>query len=209
LSYLFPDGRTVRLGDYHSALDTALDRVNHCFKHSVVRHYCIDGEAIFSHLFSDQYTVFIWFLANTIWRQQGNDPVLEKLFYLNKALHAFECMYDAQMPDIFFLSHTVGTVLGKATYSDFLVVSQGCTVGVHRGKYPILGKGVALGAHATVIGNCTLGKRVSIGSDTAIFQQDLADDMTAYTNTQGQLVLAKSTQPYAQKFFNVDLGTIL
>ncbi len=205
LNYLFPDGRTIQLREHRSSVDLALDRVAYSFKHSTVKHYCVAGEPRFNHLFSDQYAAFLWFLANTLWKAQGTAPVLDKLFSLNKALHAFECMYDTLLPDIFFLSHTVGTVLGKATYADFFVVSQGCTVGVHKHKYPVMSKGIALAANVSVIGNCTLGQRVSIGSDTSIFQCDLANDVTAYTNVQGQLVLTSSAEPYAQKFFNVDL----
>ncbi len=209
LNYLFPDDHTVQLSDYRDVVAIALDRVDYCFKHSIVRHYCLAGETFFNHTFSDQYAVFIWFLANTLWKEQGPKPILDKLFYLNKSLHAFECMYDTQLPNIFFLSHTVGTVLGKATYADFLVISQGCTVGVHHDHYPILEKGVALAANVSVIGKCRLGKRVSVGSNTSIFQRDLPDDTTAYTNVQGQLSIITATQSYAQKFFNVDLKTLL
>ena len=113
LNYLFPDGRTIQLREHRSSVDLALDRVAYSFKHSAVRHYCVAGEPRFNHLFSDQYAAFLWFLANTLWKARGA-PVLDKLFCLNKALHAFECMYDTLLPDIFFLSHTVGTVLGKA-----------------------------------------------------------------------------------------------
>ena len=209
LNYLFPDNHAVQLGDYPGVVDVALDRINYCFRHSAVKHYFADGEASFKHTFSDQYAVFLWFLANTLWKENGPVAVLDKLFYLNKALHAFECMYDTALPDIFFLSHTVGTVLGKATYANYLVVSQGCTVGVHHGHYPVFDQGVALAANVSVIGKCQLGKRVSVGSDTSIFQRDLPDDTTAYTNAQGQLTIVQATEPYAQKFFNVDLKNLV
>ena len=209
LNYFFPDDHPVQLGDYQSVVDTALDRVEHCFKHIAVKHYCLNGEARFSHTFSDQYAAYLWFLANTLWQEQAPVPLLHKLFYLNKTLHAFECMYDTQLPDIFFLSHTVGTVLGKATYTDFFVVSQGCTVGVHHDHYPVFDKGVALAANVSIIGQCRLGRCVSIGSNTSIFQRDLADDTTAYTGAQGVLAIVPSNEPYAQKFFNVDLKAVL
>jgi len=209
MNYLFPDDHRVQLSDYRAVIDIALDRVHYCFKHSAVKHYCWAGETKFNHTFSDQYAVFIWFLANTLWQEQGPQLLLDKMFYLNKTLHAFECMYDTHLPDIFFLSHTVGTVLGKADYADFLVISQGCTVGVHHGHYPILDKGVALAANVSVIGKCQLGKCVSVGSNTSVFQRDLPDNTTAYTNAQGQFVVATATEPYAQKFFNVDLKTLL
>lgn len=208
LNCFFPDGRTMRLQEQIAAVSLTLERVEFCFKHSAVKRYFNDGQASFNHLFSDQYAAFVWFLGNTLWQANAPQPLLDKLFYLNKTLHAFECMYDTQMPAIFFLSHTVGTVLGKATYADFLVVSQGCTVGTHRNVYPVLGKGVGLGARVSIIGDCKIGDRVSIGSDTAIFQQDIGDDTTVYTSREGQLTFRAAAESYAQKFFNVNLQTV-
>jgi serine O-acetyltransferase len=206
LNTFFPDGQIVRLSDFRSSLDLALDRVHHSFKHSSIRWYFDGEQALFSHLFSDQYASFLWFLSNTLWQAGAPAFLLDKLFCLNKALHAFECMYNTHLPSIFFLSHTVGTVLGKATYSDFLVVSQGCTVGTHRGKYPVLGRGVALASNASVIGDCQVGDLSSIGSSTTVFQRAIPNSTALYRNEFGQLMQKKSLEPYAQKFFNCEIS---
>jgi serine O-acetyltransferase len=208
LNLFFPDPNPVDLHAYGNAVDLALQRLEYCFKHSSSHRYVTDGETIFNHLYSDHYVMFLWFLSNTIWRAHGQIPVADKLYGLNKFLHGLDCTYATQLPDIFFLFHTVGTVLGKATYANFFVASQGCTIGQHNGKYPILGMGVALAAHASVIGDCTIGNRVSIGSNTGVFNGDVADDMTVYRNREGAIVHRSSNASYAQDFFSVDLRQI-
>jgi serine O-acetyltransferase len=205
VDHLFPDGKSAFSGEMARALTEALERVEHCFRPSALPHYCADGQAIFNHLHSDQYAVFVWFLANSLWRAHGRIAVVDKLYYLNKALHGLDCMYDTALPDIFFFQHCVGTVLGKATYGDFFVASQGCTVGSHAGAYPVLGIGVALAAHSSVIGACTLGDRVSVGSNTAVFQTDVAADTVVYRAASGEIARRAANVPYAQRFFSVDL----
>jgi serine O-acetyltransferase len=114
-------------------------------------------------------------------------------------------MYDTKLPSVFFFSHTVGCVLGKATYGNYLVFSQGCTVGTHHGQYPILEDGVALAAYASVIGRCVIGARASIGSNTAVFQRDIPPDTSVFRDTQGVLVTRPAQRPYAQQFINADV----
>ena len=208
VNYFYPDGQSINIGTHKSDLKLALDRLENCFKHSSVKWYCASGEAIFNHLFSDQYAAFLWFLSNTLWHAEADEWLLNKLFYLNKALHGIECMYDTKLPDVFFLSHTVGTVLGKATYGNFLVVSHGCTIGIHRGNYPIIGQAVALGAGASLIGKCSVGNRVSIGSHPSLFEKDISNDTTVYQDEHGQIIHRHPTSPYAQKFYATDLSQI-
>jgi serine O-acetyltransferase len=81
-------------------------------------------------------------------------------------------MYDTKLPEIFLVIHGVGTVLGKAQYSNYFVVYQGCTIGSNHGKYPVLGRGLGLGANAAIIGACRVGDDVSIGMGTAVIGRD-------------------------------------
>lgn len=205
INHFFPDGKAIQSAVIEKAVDTGLQRTDYCFAHSALPHYCTEGESIFNHLHSDQYAAFLWFVANSLWQAEGHTAVVDKLYYLNKSLHGLDCMYDTQLPDIFFLQHCVGTVLGKATYANFFVASQGCTIGSHNGNYPMLGMGVALAAHSSVIGGCTIGERVSIGSMTGVFQHDVPADTAVYRNRDGATIHRASKIPYAQRFFSIDL----
>jgi serine O-acetyltransferase len=209
LNNIFPDNHCVKASDLDNFADTALDRLNFCFSHISFNRYYENGQSKFNHLYTDQYLVYLWFLANTIWKQNGDDRIISKIYYLNKVLHSFDCMYNTSLPDIFLVLHGAGTMLGKATYSDYFLVLQGCTVGSQRGDYPVLGKGVALTANSSIIGKCNIGNRCTISSRTLLFQKDLADDSTAFVNlNNGALEVKQSFHCYAQQYFNVDLKSI-
>jgi serine O-acetyltransferase len=153
--------------------------------------------------------MFLWYLSNTLWREGYDNITCSKIYYLNKVLHGLDCMYDTLMPDIFLIFHSGGTMLGKASYSDFFVALQGCTVGSQKGNYPVFGKGVALTANSSVIGKCTIGDRCTVSTRTTIFQKNIENDNTAFLNFEtGQLQFKISKSCYAQQFFNIDLMTL-
>ena len=117
-------------------------------------------------------------------------------------MHGFDCMYDTKLPDIFLVFHGVGTMLGKASYSNFFVAMQGCTVGSHKEKYPVFGKGVSLTANSSVIGNCSIGNRCNLSAGTQIFEEDMNNDETAFINPlTGILQIKRSKESYGKQFF--------
>ncbi|WP_415536557.1 hypothetical protein [Dehalobacter sp. 4CP] len=206
LSHFFPDKKTVDLDKYHKAFDLALDRIDYCFKHITLNSYCNKGECYLNHLHSDQYAVFLWLLSNSVWKENGDENLAAKLFYLNKSLHSFNCMYDTNLPDIFLFIHLIGTVLGKATYSDFLVVTQGCTVGAHHGIYPQLGKGTSLLPNSSVIGDAHIGDYVSLGINTLVYEQDIPDRHVVFRDDLGAIHTKSSDKPWSQQFFHFDFS---
>ncbi len=207
LNNFYPDKDVVSPGRFGMSFDMAIDRVDNCFRKVAYSRYNKGGKTVLNHLYVDQYLMLIWFLSNTIWRESGDLTVATKLYYLNKTLHGFDCMYDTGLPDIFLVFHGgTGTLLGKAAYQDYFVSLHGCTIGSHKGKYPSMGKGVALTAHSSIIGDCKVGDRVSISNNTAVFQKNIAPDTTAYIDRDnGKLQFRPSAVPYAQQFFNVSI----
>jgi serine O-acetyltransferase len=204
----FPDENAADLSASPQYVAGALGRLEFCFKHVTLKHYFDGEQAIFNHLFSDHYVMFLWYLSNSIYREQGKCELADKIYYLNKALHGLDCMYDTKMPDIFLLFHSSGTMLGKASYADFFIALQGCTVGSQKGDYPVFGKGVSITANSSVIGNCKIGDRCTISTRTTVFQKDIPADTTAYMDfNTGKLEVKRSQTCYAQQFFNVDLRT--
>lgn len=207
LNNFFPDNKLVVLKDYTAVFDIVIDRLDYCFKHVAypVNRYNKDGNTIFNHLYADHYLMYLWFLANTIWKEKVDSSIASKLYYLNKIMHGLDCMYDTRMPDIFLIFHGVGTMLGKAEYNDFFVCLQGCTVGSNKDLYPSFGKGVALAANTGVVGNCKIGNGVSISAFTRVFEKDIPDNSVAFINSMGKLEIKPSNNSYAQRFFNVNI----
>ena len=131
--------------------------------------------------------------------------------YLNRVLNNFFFSYKGKLPDIFFLGHPVGTILGNAVYNDFLVVFQNVTINTSADKCgnpaPVLGKGLFMGAGAKIIGNKRVGDRVSISVDTVVYDTEIADDKVVITNSNGETVIQnrKKEKCMAQNYFRIPI----
>lgn len=206
MEHFFPDKQILNHHNFIKAFSIALDRTEFCFKHIAIKSYCDNGTTYLNHLHANQYAVFLWFLSNTVWVDLQNDKVANKLYCLNRALNGFSCSYEAKLPNIFLLLHIVGTVLGKAEYSDFFVVAHGCSVGAHHGVYPRIGKGVAMLPHSSIIGKCSIGNRVSLGVNSMSYERDVPDNTMVYVDKNtGQICSRQAKAPWVQRLFNVEI----
>lgn len=155
----------------------ALPRCEHCYLHTRFKRYTENGEARFNPYHSGQYAVFLYFLANTLRKQAAPErrSLADRLYFLNKALNGLELYYEVEMPSIFMLDHPVGTVIGRAEFSDYFAFSQNCTVGNNWDKYPRLGHHVAMLAGSKLIGNCRVGNHVILAANTCVIDTDIPD----------------------------------
>lgn len=189
----FPD--KCILGGDKRAFDFALERSEYCFQHMKVRGYSEKGQAKFYHLHMDQYSVFLYYYANSIWKLGGEKIIADKLILLNRALSGMWCSYKNNLPDIFFLMHPVGTVLGNANYSNYLVVLQNVTVNTiedENGNLALnIGKGCFLSAGAKVIKKSTIGDWCTVGENTVLHSTPLSDGQLAYVDKEGRLNIKK------------------
>lgn len=171
----FPDKHNVWESDAKIAMDTAIQRMENCFKYISFPAYSNDkGQTFFSHLHADQYATFLYFFSNSLWKLSENKVICDKLLYLNRTLNSLFISYKCGMPDVFFLGHPVGSIIGNAKYNVFLVVFQNVTINTGGGgtlsnQVPLIGKGVFLGAGSKIIGDKTVGNRVSIGVDAVVY----------------------------------------
>jgi serine O-acetyltransferase len=156
-----------------SSMEQTLRRVEHCFQRISHPSYSLEGRAMFNIFNSDQYAAFLCILGGEIHRQHPHHPTAQKSFALNKALHGLNCMYDVELPQVFWLLHTVGTVIGKAIYGNYLVLRQGCTIGALRGEYPVTGEGFIMSAGCSVIGRSCIGDNVMLGPNTTLLENDI------------------------------------
>jgi serine O-acetyltransferase len=182
LNNFYPDGRSVRpLIDQY--LDEALTRVLRCINGVVIW-----DENVFNYLHSSQYTLFLYYLANSIWRHSADrDGVCTKLFLLNKALNGIDCFYEIEMPDIFFIGHSVGIVLAKAQYSNYLVLYQNSTVGKNHGVAPVIGSGVVLYPNTAIIGRCRIGSGTVLSQGTSVINADTPENKTVFNSADAKL----------------------
>lgn len=149
-------------------------RVEKCFDGIRKKYYWKDGRQLFDHTYGDHYAVFLYFLGNTIYREGQDEDLMAATFSLNRALHGLDAYPGIALPDIFMFAHPLGTVLGRAQYSNYLVVYQGVTVGsTEDGLYPAFAEGVVLFSGVSVIGQCRVGPDVIFGARSFIYRTDV------------------------------------
>jgi serine O-acetyltransferase len=177
INNLYPDGKGDVRRTIDSDLDEALDRLRVCIN-SVV----LWRENAFHYLHSEQNAVFLYYLANTIWRNRQDGNVCTKLFYLNKTLNGFQCFYDTPMPDRFFVGHSVGIVLVRTNYPEYFAIYQNCTVGLSHGKGPVLEEGIVMYPNSTIIGDCHVAPRTYLSQGCSLINMDTQNNAIVFTN---------------------------
>jgi serine O-acetyltransferase len=167
---------------------------------------CIDGVKVwapgqFDVLHSSQYCIFLYYLANTIWREERAASVCTRLFLLNKALNGIDCFYEIELPEVFFIGHSVGIVLAKATYGNHLVLYQNSTVGKNHGVAPVLGDRVVLYPNAAIIGSCKIGPGSVIAQGVGVVNHDTPGQSAVFRGTGKSLVFKALERDVMSDFF--------
>jgi serine O-acetyltransferase len=183
LERFFPDGQTGTKQILDGCLDEALNRLAKCINAVRMWH---PGE--FDYLHSSQYAIFLYLLANTLWREKGNQRVCTKLFFLNKSLNGIDCFYEIEMPEIFFIGHSVGIVLAKATYGNHLVLYQNSTVGKNHGIAPVIDEGVIMYPNTAIIGTSHVRSGSVLSQGVSIINRETPGDCLVYQGSGGDLV---------------------
>ena len=104
----------------------------------------------------------------------------DKVYALNRALSSVDLYYEVELPDVFTFDHPLGSVMGRAKYSDFFTFSQGCTIGNNHGVYPRLGERVFMMSNSKVIGDCEVGDNVVIAANAYVKDQDIPSNSLVF-----------------------------
>jgi serine O-acetyltransferase len=198
LQALFPDGTPVDAGDVVAA---AAERARHCFAH--IRHPAF-GDAdttVFDHLHGDQYTMFLYYASNSAF-VAGDVTLAKKLFLLNKALNGFFCLYDTVLPPVMFLNHALGTVIGRGTYGNYLLVTQNVTFGVDGDRTPVIGEGVIVYGGALIAGATTIGDRTVVAANAALRNADIPAE-SVVAGTSPDLIVRPRKRRLSETFFDL------
>jgi serine O-acetyltransferase len=194
----FPDGEPLVLREIMRA---ALERARFCFAH--IRHpsFGADGRVIFDHLHGDQYTMFLYYASHTAY-VAGDLTLAKKLFLLNKALNGFFCMYDTELPPVMFLNHALGTVIGRGTYGNFLLVTQNVTFGKERDAAPVIGEGVIVYGGALIAGATTVGDRTVIAANAELRNADVPAECVV-AGSSPSLIVRPRKRHLTEEFFRI------
>lgn len=198
ISHFFPDGRDDIRTPIEKYCDEAISRTGKCV--DAVRMW---KEGEFNYLHSTQYCIYLYYLSNSIWRGTKDSVACTKIFLLNKALNGIDCFYEIEMPEIFFIGHSVGIVLAKATYGNYLVLYQNSTVGKNHGDAPIIEEGVVMYPNTAIIGRCHVRKNTVLSQGTGIINQDTPGNTLAFRGESGLLVFKPSSRNIQSDIFRI------
>jgi serine O-acetyltransferase len=156
--------------------------------------------AHFDYLNSGHYATFLYYLSNSFYKN-GDTILATRLFLLNKAINGIDLYYAVAMPDIFGIGHTVGMVFSKATYANYCVFHQGCTIGRNQDDRPILEEGVILYPQSSVIGKCLVRKNTVLAPAVQLVNMDTPGNCIVFPSERGKPIFKEITETYALRYF--------
>jgi serine O-acetyltransferase len=194
-----PDGREAAFRKAIDAhLDEALQRM----------HVCLNACAPwrpdqFNVLQSSQHCIFLYYLSNTIWRRSGDTAAATRLFLMNKALNGIDLFYEIAMPEVFYIGHSVGIVLAKATYGNYLVLYQNSTVGRHKDQIPVIGDRVVLYPNTAVIGRSVIGSDSVLSQGTSAVNKTVPEGVIAFRGAGAELAFQPRPDDLLKEYFRL------
>lgn len=178
-------------------LEQTLQRCKLCFSQNTNKYYFREGQIYFNPYHSVQYMIFLYFLSNTIYRENSqNEFLCDKIYYLNKVMNSVDIFYAIDLPEYFAAEHPVGSVMGRAQYGNGFMFYQNCSVGgIHLPEskivYPVLGENVKMFAGSMILGNCKVGNNVNIGAGALVKNQDIPSDVNVFGTSPNIIIKSK------------------
>ncbi|MCG9083913.1 hypothetical protein [Laribacter hongkongensis] len=198
LEHFVPDGLPINLPLIRQHLPQALERLRVCI--NAVRWW---KENEFDHLHSSQYCIFLYYLANTLWKETGDTELPTKLFILNKALNAIDLFYEIDMPARFCIGHSAGIVLAKASYADYLVLYQSSTVGKNHGVAPVIESGVIMYPNTAIIGRSHVRSGTVISQGVGLVNQDTPGNCLVFCGSEKSLKFKQNKRNILEDIFRI------
>jgi serine O-acetyltransferase len=196
---LVPDGREAAFRAVIDAhLDEALARLRRCIN------ACAPWRPDeFNVLQSSQHCIYLYYLSNTIWSRSGETAAPTRLFLMNKAFNGIDLFYEIAMPEVFYIGHSVGIVLAKATYGNYLVLYQNATVGRHKQDIPKLGERVILYPGSAVVGRAVVEDGAVLSQGTRAINQRVPAGQMAFADAGGKLAFRPTPDDLIQEYFRL------
>jgi serine O-acetyltransferase len=120
---------------------------------------------------------------------------------MNKAFNGIDLFYEIAMPPIFYIGHSVGIVLAKATYGNRLVLYQNSTIGRHKDRIPVIGEGVVVYPNSAIIGRCDVGDGAVISQGTSVLDAGVPPNRLAFTGADGRLAFRPAPGAILEEYF--------
>jgi serine O-acetyltransferase len=129
--------------------------------------------------FSDGSTAQLLYRAMRFCQTHGLKPLALLLYRLNATVGHAVIGRDAEIGPGLVMVHSLCIVINREVRAGKnLVLEHGVTIGAEKGRSPVLGDNVFVGAGAKILGGVRIGSDVKIGAN-AVVTRDLPDGATA------------------------------
>jgi serine O-acetyltransferase len=189
----FFDLSVTEINHINKIHNEVLNRLDYCFSQNKNKYYRQGNNAFFNPFHSGQYTVYLYYLSNSIFKSINDTVLAGKIYYLNKIMNGCDLFYEISLPDIFMLDHPVGSVMGRAKYGNNFTFGQNCTVGNNRGIFPIIGESVILSAYSAILGDCNIGNNVTLGAGCIVKDCNIPENSLVFGQSPNLIVKPKKT----------------
>jgi serine O-acetyltransferase len=174
INNFFPDNNAITQAEVLKAIEISEERIFYCFQNIRKKYFHENDLTTFNHLITDQYCMYLYMLANFYYKETKEESLPTKLYCLNKALHSVDIFYTSNLPNIFLLVHPLGTIIGRANFSDYFIAYQGVTVGcLNEGTFPTFEGKTIMYANSSVLGGCTIGDNVCLAAGTSVINKNI------------------------------------
>ena len=201
LNGFFPDDNIITEDTINLIMFESLNRLELCFQTINLPYYRKDDNPYFNHLHGDHYSSFLYLLSRQAYLN-GIESVAAKIFLLNKALFGIDAFYTIQLPESFVFVHPIGTILGRATYSNFFVVYQGVSIGANAdGVYPAFSERTILFSNSSIIGDSKIGSNFIIGAKSSLINSFVPDNKVVVGNYPKHSILKNTSNQISNYFY--------
>lgn len=177
----------------NSLSEVVFQRCEYNFSKNKNKYYSRKGEAYFNPYHSGQYTLFLYYFSNTVFKKEADHLRLaDKIYYLNRTMNACDLFYEVELPEIFMLDHPLGSVMGRATFGNYFAFGQNCTVGNNNNIFPVIGEHVTMTANTMILGNATIGNHVILGAGACVKDQDVPDNSLVFGSSPNLIIKNRS-----------------
>lgn len=171
-------------------LPKAMERFENCIKDCDNKYYSKENdegiiEPYFDPLHTCQWTLFLYFMANTIYKYENEKieaarVVCDKIYGQAKTMSGCDIYFEVEMPEVFFFDHPLGSHLGRAKYGNGFSFLQGCLVEKLDGKAPVIDDNVTMLTGSKIIGDSHVGENSVITEGAIIRNENIPANSVVY-----------------------------
>lgn len=177
-------------------LQCVLIKLDFCFANASNKYYRQGDETYFNPFHSGQWCIFLYLYSRVVYMNDKENRILaDKLYYLNRSLNGCDIYYEVELPEIFYLDHPLGAIIGRASFKNYFSFRQGCTVGNNKGVFPTIGENVKMLSNSKIIGNSNIGDNVIIASECFIKDENIPPNSIVFGSSPN-LVIKRNKGDY-------------